>query len=624
MKSKIIKIRHSSSPANQEQGMAMVMALLMGTVLLAGTSGLMIRQMMARKLGAAESYNQLAESAALNGLNRIISDLNKDDRDNYTGFLLTLRNDSQQWGWANPNTPATQTSPSTQLVELCTPVEKFINAYPLGTDDAPGIIPINTSNIRADGVDGELEVGYRLRSYNTTATGGNGEGSFYVEGIVKRGNTVLSRALLKRALYVSSRVAGAGDWAVISGHNLRLNNTSIDGPGYVFYLTKSPDNYSAGQYSTSCFGSLLDDVGATNKDLGGPDSDNQIWPINIDETKRGVSGLPPANLFEKDRINDTTSDSNGDTIRIWSFDDTPPAPGDRDGDGNIDIDLLTGDVVLYPALPCGEVVCVRDADQTNASDFRTLAEEGIALNETEGKIKLTKTILCNNSDNFDCHVHLDHVKLSSTKLHLEPSESGAIVLHLDQPVSYPNNLNLTQAIHLSGSAELCAATSNDCSTKPEQLVIMAASGEAPATDACYRTKQSVVFTGETLPYALLYLPTGIARPNNATLTGLVWASSICVLNNESSLPNEGTLPDEDSLSNDGTLPDEDSLTNDGTLPDEDTPPPSFYLKTEQDGISIVQKANDHWGWTNRFNYPGYGRMVTRAIRGTSLDVFERW
>ncbi|KZR84539.1 hypothetical protein [Synechococcus sp. MIT S9504] len=594
MKSGIFKIRHSSSPPIQEQGMAMVMALLMGTVLLAGTSGLMIRQMMARKLGAAESYNQLAESAALNGLNRIISDLNKDDRDNYTGFLLTLRNDSQQWGWANPNAPATDTSPSTQLVELCTPVERFINAYPRGTSEEPEIIPINTSNIRADGVDGDIEVGYRLRSYNTTATSGNGEGSFYVEGIVKRGDTLLSRALLKRALYVNSRVVGAGDWAVISGHNLRLNNTSIDGPGYIFYLTKSPDNYSADQYSASCFDSLLADVGATNPDLSGADSDNQIWPINIDETKRGISGLPPANLFEKDRINDTTSDSDGDTIRIWSFDDSPPAPGDRDGDDLNDIDPLTGEEILYPPLPCGEVICVRDADQTNASDFRTLSEEGINLDQSGGKIKLTKNILCNNSNNFDCHVHLDHVRLSSTKLHFEPSESGAIVLHLDQPVSYPNNLNLNQAIHLSGSAELCAATSNNCSTKPEQLVIMAASGEAPATNACYRTAQSVVFTGETLPYALLYLPTGIVRPNNATLTGLVWASSICV------------VKDEDALA------------------DEDTSTPSFDLTTEQNGISVVQSANTHWGWTERFNYPGYGRKVTRAIRGTSLDVFERW
>ena len=95
------------------------------------------------------------------------------------------------------------------------------------------------------------------------------------------------------------------------------------------------------------------------------------------------------------------------------------------------------------------------------------------------------------------------------------------------------------------------------------------------------------FSGKTLPDALLYLPTGIARPSNAEMTGLVWASSICVLDN-----------------------------NDAAS--------SFTLTTEQNGISIVQNANDLWGWSERFNYPGYGRMVTRAIRGTSLDIFERW
>ena len=573
----------------EERGMAMVMALLMGFTLVAGATGLMVRQMMARKLGAAESYNQLAESAALNGLNRIISDLNKDDRDNYTGFLLTLRNDSQQWGWANPNAPAKDNSPSTQLIELCTPVNRFINAYPSGTNNEPDIVPINTSNIRDDAVSGDIEVGYRLRSYNTTATAGNGEGSFYVEGIVRRGETVLSRALLKRALYVSSRVAGAGDWAVMSGHNLRLNNTRIDGPGYVFYLTKSPDNYSADEYSSNCFSSLLDDVGATNGDLGGPNSDNQIWPINVDETKRGISGLPPVNLFEKDRVDDTTSASNGGKIRIWSFDDNI-APADRDGDGNNDLDS-DGTEILYSPLPCGEVVCVRDADDTSEADFRTLSEEGITANINNGKISLDRSILCNGSNKFDCHIYIDHINLSQTKLHFESSDANAIVLHLDQPVNYPTDLNLTQAVRLTGSAELCAASmslgSSRCSGKPEQLVIMAAAGSAPTTNACGRTERSVIFSGSTLPYAMLYLPTGIARPNDASMTGLIWASSICVLSDQNTASN-------------------------------------FNLKTEQNGISVVQKANNHWGWTDRFNYPGYGRMVTRAIRGTSLDVFERW
>jgi len=226
---RIFKTKKLSVTAEHEKGMAMVMALLMGVVLIAGATGLMIRQMLARKLGAAESYNQLAESAALNGLNRIISDLNKDDRKNYTGFLLTLRNDPEQWGWASPNMPGpTADESGTQLVELCTPVESFISGYPKGTEGEAEIIPINTSNIRDDGIEREIEVGYRLRSYNTTATGGNGEGSFYVEGIVRRGESILARALLKRALFISSRVAGAGDWAVMSGHNLRLNNTTIN------------------------------------------------------------------------------------------------------------------------------------------------------------------------------------------------------------------------------------------------------------------------------------------------------------------------------------------------------------------------------------------------------------
>ena len=599
MKQKAYKPPQSSRFPEQEQGMAMVMALLMGVVLLAGTTGLLIRQMMARKLGAAESYNQLAESAALNGLNRIISDLNKDDRNNYTGFLLTLRNDPSQWGWANPNMPATSNNTSgTQLVELCTPVEKFINAYPQGTAAEAPTIPINSSNVRADGIDKQIQVGYRLRSYNTTAGAGNGEGSFYVEGIVSRGETVLARALLKRALFISSRVAGAGDWAVMSGYNLRLNNTTINGPGNIFYLTTNPDEYSADQYASSCFGTLLDDVGSTNSNLAEPAEDNpdqnvqsnvnQIWPINVDETKRGIGGLPPANLFEKERVDDTTSSSNGETIRIWSFDDSEPAPGDRDGDGINDLNA-DGEEILYPPLPCGEAICVRNADQTNASDFRTVNEENLSLTSSASTINLRKDILCEGSDDFDCHVYIDHIKLSKTKLHFETSNTRAIVLHLDQPVRYPTDLNLTQAIQLSDSAELCTVNkdSSSCNTNPEQLVITASTGSEPDTDACGRTERSVNFTGTTLPYALLYLPTGIIRPDDATLTGVTWASSICVL-------------------------------------DQNDNESSFTLNTEQNGISIVQKANDLWGWTERFNYPGYGRMVTRAIRGTSLDVFERW
>jgi hypothetical protein len=451
--------------------------------------------------------------------------------------------------------------------------------------------------MRNDGGSNDIQVAYRLRSYNTTAAAGNGEGTFYIEGIVSRGETVMARALLRRSLYVSSKVAGAGDWGVMSGHNLRLNETEINGPGNIFYLTNTPGNYIASQYASGCSDSaLLADIGSSNNSLAGKSLDNQVWPININDKKRGVSGMPPANLFEKEPANDTTNESGGTTIRMWSFDDSAPAPADRDGDGMNDLQADGITPILYPALPCGEAVCVRDADKTDIGDygntnsgvFRTSEEEGISINPASSTITLSTNILCKQSNQFDCHVYLDHINLSNKQLHIETTDSRSIVLHLEQPIAYPSDPKITRAITLSGSAKICSVNpgSSTCNGNPEQLVIMASSGEAPS-DSCNTKVRSLSFTDTNLPYALLYLPTGTIRPNNATLSGLAWASSICVV-------------------------------------DENNNPSSFTLNTNQSGIPIVQRVNDNWGWLKRFNYPGYGRMVTRAIRGTSLDTFERW
>ena len=163
-------IRPSTPQA--EEGVALLVAMLMGTVLLAGSSGLMIRQIMARKLGSAESYQQMAESAALSGLNRIIGDLNRNDRNNYTGFLLSLNNSEGKNGWAFPNTEGFE------LVELCTPVTKHTAAYPAGTEDQAPEVVINDGSIRSDGGSDDIQISYRLRSYDTTATAGNGKGHF--------------------------------------------------------------------------------------------------------------------------------------------------------------------------------------------------------------------------------------------------------------------------------------------------------------------------------------------------------------------------------------------------------------------------------------------------------------
>ena len=52
----------------QEHGLTLVMALMLGMVLMTGVSGLLARQLMSRRLSAKESYQQMAEAAANNGL----------------------------------------------------------------------------------------------------------------------------------------------------------------------------------------------------------------------------------------------------------------------------------------------------------------------------------------------------------------------------------------------------------------------------------------------------------------------------------------------------------------------------------------------------------------------------
>ena len=84
-----MKLQHPLQRPNQEdeQGIALVISLLMGMLLITAATGLVVRQLTARKLGASESYQQMAETAASNGFNRIIAVLNNSDENNYRGFL---------------------------------------------------------------------------------------------------------------------------------------------------------------------------------------------------------------------------------------------------------------------------------------------------------------------------------------------------------------------------------------------------------------------------------------------------------------------------------------------------------------------------------------------------------
>ena len=113
--------------AKQEQGLAMVTALMMGMVLFAGASGLLARQLMTRKLGALESYQQMAETAALNGFNRILGTLNNNNPNNYRGYLLTLDNVEPDSGdvWLWEALGSTDAS-APKLEELCTDISNRV------------------------------------------------------------------------------------------------------------------------------------------------------------------------------------------------------------------------------------------------------------------------------------------------------------------------------------------------------------------------------------------------------------------------------------------------------------------------------------------------------------------
>ena len=134
MKSLIHNTKQSTRAqvAYKEQGMSMVIALMMGMVLTVGVSGLMMRQLMTRKLGAAESYQQMAETAALNGFNRILGELNDNNNETYKGYLYTLDHHegdpetpgTEKWGWKAVNQ---QNFP---LKELCTDRSQATQAVP--------------------------------------------------------------------------------------------------------------------------------------------------------------------------------------------------------------------------------------------------------------------------------------------------------------------------------------------------------------------------------------------------------------------------------------------------------------------------------------------------------------
>ena len=560
------KNQSSRKIPEQEQGLAMLIALMMGMVLMAGVTGLLLRQLMGRKLGAAESYQQMAETAALNGFNRILSELNNDDNTAYKGYLFTLdhhggdvdSSGSEKWGWNASN------QADFPLRELCTNRNELPEAVPASssTGEPPHVALTKSTSSQRDDGKANIQLQYRLRGYTTTATASNngaGEGRFQIEGLVVRdgddpGKGYLARTLLLRSLYVNSIVTGEGDWAVLAGQTLSLGDTEIldsngaSGDGKVLLNVNSANRYLT---ANGCLPyNLLEDVGAssTNDNL-----ENRIVPI-IEK------GLPTSNLWNLGLTQDKAN--NSDISRIWSFDDT----------GSLD--------------DCDAIACSRDSDSASAEERNDLEEGGGSV------VRLSASELCKGTGD-DCHVFVEHINLTSTRLLIETSANRPVVLHLEYPGTStvaPSEPGITGSINLGSSAQLCGVNpgSDSCNGKPEQLIILSAAPKPSGVRSCGVTplndKYVLAFDGDSLPAASVHLLPGIVKTGSSStsLNGLIWADGICA----------------------------------------DAGP--FDLITGTSGDStVVRDLNEQWDWESQ-NFPGYGQMVTRGIRGTGLDTFRRW
>ena len=510
MKSLIHNTKQSTRAqvAYEEQGMSMVIALMMGMVLTVGVSGLMMRQLMTRKLGAAESYQQMAETAALNGFNRILGELNDNNNESYKGYLYTLDHHegdpetpgTEKWGWKAVNQ---QDFP---LKELCTDRSQATQAVPSdGTTQGAPLVDLTDGETsqRSDGK-ANIKLQYRMRGYYSPGIDGFGEGSFQVEGVVLREgedskNNYLARTLLLRSLYIQSIVAGEGDWAVLAAQNLDLGDTQILGDGKVLLDSNSAAPY---QTATGCLpANLLDNVNAS--------------PINTSLESRIIpvlnKGLPPASWWDLGMTSDKRSGSN--EVRIWSFDD-------------------------QNELDCGSIVCSRDSNSEAATAHTDLIEEDGSV------IRLGVNEICQGSGS-DCHIFLEHLNLNSTRLLIETSSDRPVIVHLEYPGTstvQPSQVGITGSINLSRNSQLCGVNTGDtnCNDEPEQLVVLSSAPKPPGIRSCLvspETDQYVLkFEGNSLPNAVVHLLPGIVKTGaNTYLNGLIWADGICTNSGEFSL-----------------------------------------------------------------------------------------
>ena len=115
------------------------------------------------------------------------------------------------------------------------------------------------------------------------------------------------------------------------------------------------------------------------------------------------------------------------------------------------------------------------------------------------------------------------------------------------------------------------------------MIIVTDATQAP--DRCDSQNQRINLSGDSLPAALVLMRQGtVSLQSDTSLRGMIWSHSFCSNNNRLSLDARTQLAG---------------------------------------GSTLMQKASDLWNWGTK-GFAGYGRKITRGIRGTGLDQFQRF
>jgi hypothetical protein len=591
--------RHQPSTAKQEQGIVMLLALMMGVVLIAGATGLMIRQMMARKIGIYSSYQAMADNAAVNGFNRILGTLNSPETD--LGYLFMLDNTENidpDTGSSSDNFLWEVSNPSVD--EFCTDTNDETNQFPThrtGSDwhwptgrnkSDPGNAtrtPITLSSIDEEGKETTLlrvdnargiETSFQLRSYKLISfdqNKGQGKGVFEVEGLINRTNddgskNQVARALMTRYLDIFSTIDAPKNWAVIAGDRINLGPSTIHGDGLMAWITdEKPEDCS----------NLMPNLNRV--ETSATTKDPLVWPIN--------RGLPTAVLFMGDGTDDVEPSATG-VKRIWSFDDRE----------------LT--VRADRGTTCTAVACTR-AENTSNYNSPPITDHG----EGSNIIKIKHDEICtDNLESNVCHIYVEHMHLSNTKVFIESTGSTnairKIVINLVLPTVEPTVIGEGGSIVISGNAQLCTSpsispqTTPECGTSPEQLIIASSetmNSDWYSTTSCADPTNTVSFEGNTLPSAWLAMAQGTVRLTGDTaLNGVIWARSICA---------DGSRLDLYATS------------------DTDITASTNSSADEIKNVSYVYDTAQAWDW-NKLNFRGFGKTTLRGLRGEGLDTFQRF